>query len=67
MGEDESKINVVHGKLQIGLFVGGAMATKFTPEGEGLAGEGWNIKPEVTSAICTEFCEALLEAFVKSS
>ena len=23
------------------------MAAKFTPEAEGLAGEGWNIKPDV--------------------
>ena len=33
------KINVVYGKVQIGFFVEGAMAAKFTPE-EGLAGEG---------------------------
>ena len=31
----------------------------FTPEGEGLAGEGWNIKPGLIAAICTEFSEAL--------
>ena len=30
MGGDESKINVVYGKLQISFFVGGAMAAKFT-------------------------------------
>ena len=30
------------------------MAAKYTPEGEGLAGEGWNIKPDVVAAICTE-------------
>ena len=64
MGGQESKINVVYGKLQISFF---AMAAKFTPEGEGLAGEGWNIKPEVVSAICTEFSEALFEAIVGSS
>ena len=31
------------------------MAAKYTPEGEGLAGEGWNIKPDVIAAICTDF------------
>ena len=59
MGGNESKINVVYGKIQ--------MAAKFTPEGEGLAEGGWNIKPEVISAICTDFSEALFEAIVKSS
>ena len=43
------------------------MAAKFTPEGEGLADDGWIIKPAVISAICTEFNEALCEAMVKSS
>ena len=43
MRTDES----MYGKLQISFFVGGAMAAKFTLEGEGLAGEGWDIKPEV--------------------
>ena len=31
VGGDESKINVVYGKLQISFFVGGAMTAKFTP------------------------------------
>ena len=47
--------------------MGNAMAAKYIPEGEGLAGEGWNIKPEVIAAICTEFCEPLFKAVVKSS
>ena len=64
---DESKINVVYGKLQKSLFAGGAMTAKFTPEGTCLAGEGWNVKPEVFSAICTEFSEVFVEAIVKSS
>ena len=64
---DESKIHVVYGKNQISFFVGSAMAAKYTPEGEGLAGEGWAIKPEVISSICTEFSEALFEAVVNSS
>ena len=46
MGGNESKINGVYGKNQISFFVGGALAAKFTPEG--LAGEGWNIKPDIT-------------------
>ena len=43
------------------------MTAKLTPVGEGLAGECWNIKPEVLSAICTEFSAALFEAIVTSS
>ena len=39
VGGSESKINVVHGNIQISFFVGGAMAAKYTSEGEGLAGE----------------------------
>ena len=42
------------------------MAAKYTPEGERLAGEGWNIKPDVFTGICTEFSEALFEAVVNS-
>ena len=67
VGGDESKIHVVCSKIQISFFVGGAMAAKCTPEGEGLAGEGWHIKPEVIATICTEFSEALFEAVVNSS
>ena len=50
VGGNESKINVVYGIIQISFFVGGAMAAKFTLEGEGFAGEGWNINTEVISA-----------------
>ena len=67
VGGYRSMINVVYGKIQMSFFVDGAMAAKFTPEGEGLAGEGWNIKPVVISEICTEFSEALFEAIVQSS
>ena len=67
VGGDESKTHVVYGKIQISFFVGGAMAAKYTPEGEGLAGEGWNIKPDVIAGICTEFSEALFEAVDNSS
>ena len=67
MGGNESKINGVYGKIRISFFVGSATAAKFTLEGEGLAGEGWNIKPVVIAAICTEFIEALFEALVNSS
>ena len=48
-------------------IVGSAIAAKYTPEGEGLAGEGWNIKPAVIAAICTDFSETFFEAIVKSS
>ena len=57
---DESKIHVVHGKIQISFFTGSAMAATYIPEGEGLAGEGWTIKPDVIAGICTEFSEGLL-------
>ena len=43
------------------------MAAKFTPEGDGLAGGGWNIEPDVISAVCSEFRDALIEAIAKSS
>ena len=56
---DKSKIHVVNGKIQISFFVGSATAAKFTPEGEGLAGEGWDIKSDVIAGICTEFSEHL--------
>ena len=40
------------------------MAAKLTHEGQGLAGEGWNIKPDIISAMYTDFSEALFEAIV---
>ena len=61
---DESKIYVVYSKIEISFFVGGVMAAKCIPEGRGLAGEGWNIKPDVIAAICAEKSEALFEAVV---
>ena len=64
---NESRINVVYGKIQKSFCVGSAMAAKHTPEGEGLAGEGWNIKPDVIAVICADFSEALFEAIVESS
>ena len=64
---DESKIHVVYGKIQISFFVENAMAAKYTPEGEGLAGVGWTIMPDVIARIRTEFSEALFEAVVNSS
>ena len=67
VGGNKSKINVVYGKIQMSFFVGSVMVAKYTPEGEGLAGEGWNIKPEVIAAIRKELCEALFEAVVSSS
>ena len=39
VGGDESKIHVVYGKIQKSFFLGSATAAKYTPEGEGLAGE----------------------------
>ena len=67
MKRDKSKINVVYGSIQISFFVGSAIFAKCTPEGEGLAGEGWDIiNSEVTAGICTEFSEPLFEVVVNS-
>ena len=63
---DKSKIHIVYGKIQISFFVGSAIAAKYTPEGEILAGEGWDIKSEIIAGICTEFSEPLFEAVVNS-
>ena len=62
----KSKIHVVYGKNQISFFIGRGMA-KYTLEGEGLAGEGLTIQPDVIAGICVEFSEALFEAVVNSS
>ena len=62
-----AKIHVVYGKIQTSFFIGSAMAAKYIPEVEGLAGEGWSIKPDVIAGICTEFSEALCGAVVDSS
>ena len=67
VGGNESKINVVYGKTKISFFVGSAIAATYTLEGEVLAGEGWNIKPDVIEAICTDFSEPLFEPVVDSS
>ena len=63
---DRSKIHVVYGKIQTSFFVGSAMAANCTPEGEGLAGKGWDVKSEVIAGICTGFSEPLFEAVVNS-
>ena len=64
MKGDKCKIHVVCGKIQISFFVGSAIAAKYTLEGEGLAGEGWDITSEVIAGICTEFSEPLFEGVV---
>ena len=46
MGGDESKIHVVCGNIQKSFFV----AAKYTPEGDGLAGEGWISEAEEIQA-----------------
>ena len=63
---DKSKIHVVYGTIQISFFVVSAIAAKYTPDGEGLTGEEWDIKSEVIAGICTEFSELLFEAVVNS-
>ena len=40
--ERNPKINVVRGKIKISFFVGSATPANYSPEGEGLAGEGWS-------------------------
>ena len=59
---DEPIIFVVYCKIQMSFFVESAKGSKCTP-----AGEGWAIKPDDISGICTEFSEALFEAVVNSS
>ena len=51
MKADESKINVICGKLQISLLIGRGMAAKFTPEGEGLADQEWIINHDIIGDI----------------
>ena len=50
----EMKINVVYGKLQNSFFVHASLVTKYTPEGEGLANEGWDPRMEEIQGICSE-------------
>ena len=52
--EDEKKINVVYGKLQISFFVHESLVAKYTPEGKGLANEGWDLRMEEIQGICAE-------------
>ena len=43
------------------------MAAKYIPEGEDLAGEGWDIKSEVIAGIYTGFSEPLLRPWLTQS
>ena len=61
------KFTLSMAKFKLSFFIGSAMAATYTCEGQGLAGEGWSIKPEVLAGICAEFSEAFSEAFVDSS
>ena len=63
----ESKINVIYCKLQISFLIGRGLAARFTPEGEGLADQGWTNNHDILGAICTDYSEALSEAIVKTS
>ena len=65
-GLEEMKGHVVHDKIQSSFFVGSATAARYILAGEGLAGEGWDIKSEVIAGICTEFSKPLFEAVVNS-
>ena len=40
VGRNESKTHLVSGKIDMSFFVGSAMIAEYTPEGQGLAGEG---------------------------
>ena len=57
--KDESQINVICGKLQISFLIGRGLAAQFTPEGEGLANQGWKINHDIFGAIFTDYSEAL--------
>ena len=54
-------------EMNLSFFMGSAIVAKYTPEGEGLAGEGWNSKPGDFEAICTVFSGPLFEAIVNST
>ena len=64
MGGDESNMNVVYGKFQMG-FCWLSDGSQIYPGGRRPHRRGWNIKPEVISALCTEFSEFLFEARTK--
>ena len=57
---DESKINVICDKLHISVLIGRNWGAKFTPEGEGLADQGWIINHDIIGAICAVQSEALV-------
>ena len=49
---DESKINIIHGALQISFFAEVCpLGIKHTREGEGHANEDWHINPEVVTRV----------------
>ena len=47
MKADESKINVIYGKLNISFLIVRGLAAKFTPEDEGLADQGWTANHDI--------------------
>ena len=44
------QINVMYGKLQTSFLIGRGLAATFTPEGEGLADQGWTINHDIIGA-----------------
>ena len=63
----EKRINVVYGKLQISFFVNKGIVAKYTPEREGLANEGWDLRLEEVKDICTEWSAQYFEKMLKSN
>ena len=52
---DESKMNMICGKLQISSLIGRGLAARFTPEGEGFDDQVWTINHDIVGAICTDY------------
>ena len=61
----KKRINVVHGKLQISFFVDKKLVAKYTPEGEGLANEGWDLWMNEIEGICSDWRASYFELMVK--
>ena len=63
----EKRINVVHGKLQISFLWTKNLVAKCTPEGEGLANEGGDLRMNEIEGICSDWSASYFEIMVKRS
>ena len=56
---NDKKVNVVYGKLQVSFFVDKHLVAEKTPEGEGLASEGWDLRMSEVEPICADWSTLL--------